>query len=278
MIGGILLFLMNKVSCLFFLLFLDILLIIIYTFPRIIKRNKPHIDFRFLLLSFFAICSAALLYLNKEKQNFYFYKPSNYDKHGIVTAIIFFSSNIAYNLYVFYERFSRQKLDNIFSYTFKYLKSVVTKTFIIDTFIYSAIEEIIFRASFCNLLLYSKFRVFETVIISSVLFSLSKLYYMFTSPAFMKEGMNKLIKRTFVYMLYSFIYAVCTNYIYCMSHSLHSIYIINIIYNYVDNPLLFDLWNCARDSPFQIIIRVLLVFGYIYFFSIILMFNTTDSV
>ena len=126
-------------------------------------------------------------------------------------------------------------------------------------------------------MLYSNFSITETVIITALFYSLSKIYYMITSPAFLSNGMQKLIKRTLFYMFTSFLFGLCTSYIYCKSKSFHAIYIINAYYNYIDNPLLLGLWNSASKSPFQVFIRVTLVFGYVYLFSIILMFATSNS-
>ena len=269
--------LMNKVLCLIFLSFLTILCIFILCLHLFIKSNPRHIDFRIILLCFMAFGCFVCLIFNTDKVPFYICNGNKYTTYSLSALFIFYISPILHSFYKLVKSYRRQKLLSFFEFTLKQIKSQINHEMFIQIFVYSAIEEIIFRATFCNLMLYSSFSIKETVLISATLYSLSKLYYMFTSPAFLSNGMSKLVKRTLFFMFTSFLFGLCTSYIYCKSHSFHAIYIINAYYNYIDNPLNLKLWNSASKSPFQVFIRLTLVFGYVYLFSIILMFATSNS-
>ena len=256
---------------------LTIIIIIILCLPRIIKRNPHHIDFRFLCMLFLAIITLITLATNKSKVTIYFYKKHYVSTHILRALFLFYLSPLVYSSFKLIKHYKRQTLYSFPAYFWKEIRSIFNKDTFIQLFLYSAIEEIIFRVGFCNFLLNSGFTISQTVLIAAGFYSISKLYYLFTSPAYNTKGMTKLIYRTLYYMFTSFIFGAVANYSFCKSFSFFHIYIMNAYYNLIDNPLCLNLWNAASRSPFQVCIRLTLAFGYIYVLSIILMFATSDE-
>ena len=269
---------MEKILCIGILIFITVLVILIFTLPTIFKRRKGLINQRLILLVILSLFCLFILWKNRETQEFLLYKQSPYAKFSIRAVIFFYSGPIILKIYKFFRSFSKQTLDDFFSYTIKHLKIAFEEDILLQLFVLPAIEEIIFRAFYCNILLNSCFSIKSTVIISSLMFGLSRIYYFFTSPAAFTNKQGPLIIRTLKFMGYSSLFGVAAGYAYCKSHSLHAPFIMNSIYNYIDNPLCLGIWNSAKKSVIQIVVRLAIVFGYIYALSIIAMFCTSDKI
>lgn len=251
-------------------------IVFLFEFSQITGRRPPFKYYRIVIMSITAfLCLISIAYTQDrpEIDLFNHTAPSFY-----IASVIFvyYLPIMISDYFTIYKRCKRQKTKKSLQFLLHIFKTEI-RTNLTNLLLYPIIEGIIFVA-FYNTILQKSLNSVSTVLMSSILYGYSKIYYYTTSAALSNTNKWPLIQRTAIYILQSFIFAVVINLIWIYSHSLLTVIVANSFLNYFDFPNPLYLWEKHSTSFIQIFIRLAIVFAHIYAFSVTMMFITADDV
>lgn len=266
----------SPTSTIFYLSIFTSLIVLLFEFHHITRRPPPFKYYRITVMFFTAIFCAYYLLSAGNKYPCYIFNHTKPVLYVIAAVFVFYIPQILEDVNNIYKRVKRQKFRKPIQFLLTLLRNEYYNGLLTQILIYPAIEAVIFYAYYDNMLL-RHYSPIATVFISSTFYGYSKIYYFTTSPASLASNKWPIIKRTAIYMIQSFIFAIAINFAWILSHSFITATAIGSFVNYIDFPNTIVLWEKHSNSIIQIFIRFSIVFSYIFIFGVVMMFATADD-
>lgn len=212
-----------------------------------IGKSMVLMHYKVFVMLLLSLISLYKISVEREEVEFHFFSVDINSFYSVICFFILDIPIIIDDIDDFYSYFEESGDTNIWRCFIRHLKSSLTPDYLLYLFLSSFSEEVIFRCYYINFLKGYERTDFYCVVVTSILYTISRIYYYFMSPLLFSNYHSYLVRKTIIYMVKSFLYSIYTCTLFVKSRTFFSVYFISVLFRYGDRTSYYSLIRMSRN-------------------------------